>query len=232
MISSLLTLAARLRAPASSLKSLLRLGSSGALVLGLGLGSAQAQFAPAGTVATPARATASAPARVEAVGIVLTQAKVVKSADGKEQLVDAPGVKPGDVLEYRAVYTNRTDKAVTGAMATLPIPEGLVYQPRSARPVSSAGVTLQAATKDGVFAAEPLMRQVKGKAEPVPYAEYRALRWNLGSLGAKAQATVSARAAVEVFVPVVVPVTPGVAAGAAGGAQAPPAAARTTTTPR
>ena len=229
MIFSLPTLAARLRAPASSLKRLLRLGGSGALVLGLGLGSAQAQFAPAGAVATPARAAASAPARSAAVGVVLTQAKVVKSADGKEQLVDAASVKPGDVLEYQAVYTNRTDKAVTGAMATLPIPEGLVYQPRSARPVSGAGVALQAATKDGVFAAEPLMRQVKGKAEPVPYAEYRALRWNLGSLGAKAQATVSARAAVEMFVPVVVP---GVAAGATGGAQAPPAVARTTSTPR
>lgn len=229
MISSLLTLAARLRAPASSFKRLLRLGGSGALVLGLGLGGAQAQFAPAGAVASPAPASAAAPTRSAAVGIVLTQAKVVKSADGKEQLVDAATVKPGDMLEYRAVYTNHTDKAVTGALATLPIPDGLVYQPRSARP----SARLQAATKDGVFGAEPLMRQVKGKTEPVPYAEYRMLRWNLGSLGAKAQATVSARAVVEVFVPVAVtvPVAPGVAAGAAGGAQAPPAAARTTSTP-
>ena len=228
MISFLLTLAVQLRPSAPSLKRLLRLSGSGALVLGLGLSGAQAQLAPAGAVT--ATATVTTPTRPATIGIALTQAKVVKSADGKEQLLDAASVKPGDVLEYRAVYTNRSDKAVTGVLATLPVAEGLVYQPGSARPSAGAGL-VQAATKDGVFAAEPLMRQVQGKSEPVPYADYRALRWNLGSLGAKAQATVSARAAVEVFVPVIVSATPGVAIGAAGGAQAPLAAALTASAP-
>ena len=221
MISFLLTLAVQLRPSASSLKHVLRLSGSGALVLGLGLSSAQAQLAPAGAVTAPA--TATAPTRPATVGIALTQAKVVKSADGKEQLLDAASVKPGDVLEYRAVYTNRSDKAVTGVLATLPVLEDLVYQPGSARLV-------QAATKNGVSAAEPLMRPVQSKSEPVPYADYRALRWSSGPWAPRRKPW-SARATVEVFTPVTVPAIPGVAIGAAGGTQVPSVTALTASAP-
>ena len=172
-------------------------------LLTVSFGSAMAQ-GPAASAAV----TAAKPATAQAVAVLLTQHKVVKAADGKEQLLDATTVKPGDVLEYRATYTNTTDKAVTGVVATLPIPEGLEYSAQSAKP----GPTLvQAATKNGVYGAEPLMRQVNGKAESVPYVEYRTLRWNLGQLPARGVAAVSARAKVEVFVPVVVP-APGASA--------------------
>jgi len=139
------------------------------------------------------------PAETAAVTVSLRQSKVVKAIDGKEQLLDAASVKPGDVIEYTATYTNKTSKPVSGLVADLPIPEGLEYLPRSAKP----GATLvKAAVKDGEFAAEPLMRKARdGKAEPVPYGDYRALRWTLGQLPAGGVTSVSARAKVEAVVP-------------------------------
>lgn len=133
------------------------------------------------------------------VAVELTQFKVVRDAAGKEQLLDASSVKPGDVLEYKATYTNHTGKAVGGLVADLPIPEGLEYLPRSAKP----GATLvKAAVKDGDYAAEPLMRKgANGKSEPVPYSDYRALRWTLGQLPVNGVTAVSARARVEAVVP-------------------------------
>ncbi|MDH6169251.1 putative repeat protein (TIGR01451 family) [Variovorax boronicumulans] len=153
----------------------------------------------------------------KAVAVVLTQSKVVKDAQGREQLVDASAVKPGDIVEYRAVYTNNTGKPVTGLVANLPIPEGLEYQPRSAKPGANL---VQAATKDAVFGPEPLVRKAAGnKTEPVPYAEYRSLRWTLGQLPANGSTAVSVRAKVET----VVPVAPQVSAATP---QAPPATAQ------
>lgn len=150
--------------------------------------SAQAQLAPsAQTTAKPA------------VEVVLVQSKVVKDAKGNEQLVAADTIKPGDILEYRATYTNQGAKPVTGLVADLPIPEGLEYLPRSAKPGAQL---VKAATREGQFAAEPLTRVVAGKTEPVPYADYRTLRWTLGQLPAKGTAVVSARARVEEASPV------------------------------
>ena len=182
---------------------LVGLSASAFLLAGLTgfAGAAAAQSAPAAAEA----------AQKKAVAVVLTQSKVVKDAQGREQLVDASSVKPGDVVEYRATYTNNTGKPVTGLVADLPIPEGLEYQPRSAKP--GAGL-VQAGTKDAVFGAEPLMRKAAGnKTEPVPYADYRSLRWTLGQLPANGSTAVSARAKVEVAVP-----PPAAAVQAASGA--------------
>ncbi len=162
--------------------------STGALIAIMLGGLAAPSFAQLDTAAV----------QKKTVAVVLTQAKVVKDAQGKEQLVAADSVKPGDVLEYRATYTNHTGKSVTGLVANLPIPEGLEYLPKTAKP----GATLvKVATKDGAFAAEPLARNVNGKSEPVPYNEYRSLRWTLGQLPANGVTAVTARAKVEVVVP-------------------------------
>ncbi len=177
--------------------------------LGLGLAVALGAAAPAtaqGVKAVPAAAEA---AQDKGVAVVLTQSKVVQTAQGKEQLVEAGSVKPGDILEYTATYTNHTGRAVSGLVANLPIPEGLEYLPKTAKP----GATLvKAATKDGIFSAEPLVRQVNGKQEPVPYREYRALRWELGQLPAKGVTAVTARAKVEEVMP---PAASGVSAAPA-----------------
>ncbi|MDB5869038.1 MAG: conserved repeat domain protein [Polaromonas sp.] len=152
------------------------------------------------TVAASKAATSSvAPAAAKAVLVELTQFKVIKNAKGVEQLVAAPAVLPGDVIEYKVTYKNTSAKAVEGLVADLPIPEGLEYLPKSAKP---GAALVKAVAKDGQYAAEPLMRKLPdNKSELVPYNEYRALRWNLGQLPAGAEAAVTARAKVEAVVP-------------------------------
>ena len=197
----------------SYFSSMRRRGAQGVAVLAVVVvaGPALAQL----SAMPEAKASAPTATTKNAVTVVLTQSKVVKGTDGKERLLDATTVKPGDVLEYRATYTNRDTKVVKDVVANLPIPEGLVYEAKSAKP----GATLvQAATKDGAFSAEPLSRNVGGQIEAVPYPEYRMLRWSLGSLPAGGFKAVSARATVQVYVP---PVT-AAAQGAASGAQALP----------
>lgn len=163
-------------------------------------------------LASSQSATSSAPApakppaqQSQAVAVVLSQWKIVTDAQGKEQRVEASGVKPGDVLEYTATYTNRTSQAVSGLVADLPIPEGLEYLPRTARPGANL---VTAATRDGVFAAEPLTRKVNGQTETVPYSDYRTLRWTLGQLPARGETAVTARAKVEAVVPPAPPASP------------------------
>lgn len=124
----------------------------------------------------------------------LLQFKVFKNAQGKEEFAEADSVKPGDIIEYRTIYTNNSGWPIAGLTAELPIPDGLEYLPQSAKP--GAG-KVQAATQNGAFAPEPLSRTVNGRAEPVPYNEYRRLRWALGALPARGLTTVSARARVE-----------------------------------
>lgn len=189
----------------------------GAVVLSLLFGACGAVSAqPA--VTTPSVGTR--PVAATAVAVELTQHKVVRNEKGEEQLVEAASVKPGDVIEYRATYTNKSAKAVTGLVGNLPIPEGLEYVPRSAKPGASL---VKAAADDGVFASEPLVRALPGgKTEPVPYGEYRALRWALGQLPAGGVTAVSARAKVEVVVPKA-PITTG-GAGQAPSVTAQPAA--------
>lgn len=130
--------------------------------------------------------------------IKLEQFKVVKNADGREVLSDAKTVKPGEVIEYRASYTNQDQQPVQGLQATLPIPSSMHYLPKSAKP---AGTMVQAATAAGNYGSEPLMQQanVNGvrKTEPVPYSQYRSLRWDVGTLDAGKTYVVSARAQVE-----------------------------------
>jgi uncharacterized repeat protein (TIGR01451 family) len=163
-----------------------------AMLLALGMAPVLAQSSATSTI-RPANPSAAKPA----VTVELTQAKVIQGPDGKEQFVDAATVKPGDLLEYRATYTNRDSVAINGLAVDLPIPEGLEYQAGSAKP---GAPQVQAATKDGKFAAEPLVQKIADKTAPVPYEDYRALRWNLGRFPAGAQAMVSARVKVQTYV--------------------------------
>lgn len=134
----------------------------------------------------------------EVVAIKLEQFKVIKDASGRETLEDAKTVKPGDVVEYRATYTNRDARPVKGLLATLPIPIGMNYLPNTAQP---GGGKAEAATQTGEYAQEPLMRQVrvngKMQSEAVPYTQYRSLRWQIGQLSPGAEFVVSARTQVE-----------------------------------
>lgn len=152
--------------------------------------SAFAQFAPEKHAVGAAQAMASR----TAVEVKLVQKKVVSGDKGVEQLADADTARPNDIIEYQATYTNRSDKPVNQVVANLPLPEGLEYVPRSARPAQ--GVVLSA--QDKQFGAEPLSRKsATGKTEPVPYNEYRDVRWTIGQIPPGKSVTVSARARVE-----------------------------------
>ena len=86
-------------------------------------------------------------------------------------------------------------QTVQGLVATLPIPQGLEYLPKSAKPFNAS---LQMAGRDGQFGVEPLQRKAAdGSAQALPYTEYRTMRWSIGQLNAGASVVVSARAKVE-----------------------------------
>lgn len=155
-------------------------------VLSASTGAAMAQTATATTVPDGKAAAA------KQVAAHMTQMKVVTDANGKETLQDASTVRPGDVVEYRVTYTNNGKQPVKDLLATMPLPVETEYLPKTAKP----GVSIvQAAASDGRYAPEPLMRKVEGKTElqPVPYPEYRTLRWTLGQLPAGGVAEVAAR---------------------------------------
>ena len=130
----------------------------------------------------------------EPLSVMLEAHKVILAAGGKERLVTAADARPGDVLQYRATYTNVSKKPLRAVMATLPVPaSGVEYLLDSATPSGA-----EASINGAQFAPAPLQRQVKlpdGKQEqrPIPAAEYRFLRWPLGDLPAGASKTVSAR---------------------------------------
>ena len=125
------------------------------------------------------------------------QVQRVENVDGQTVFKSAQASKPGDVLEYRVSYTNHSKSAVTGLVANLPIPTGTTLVDRSQIPPDAL-----ASTDGATFAPVPLMRTVKladgsQRSVLVPLEEYRALRWNLGTLPAGAAKVVQARVRVN-----------------------------------
>jgi uncharacterized repeat protein (TIGR01451 family) len=135
------------------------------------------------------------------LSITLTLNRVLVDAQGKEVLKDAAKVKPGELVEYRAVYANGGNQPLGNVLATLPIPKEMEYMGQSAWPTP-----VQASIDGKEFAAEPLKRTVKDKdGKPVtvivPYAEYRLLRWEIKSLAPGKEFVVKARARVSPLPP-------------------------------
>jgi uncharacterized repeat protein (TIGR01451 family) len=133
------------------------------------------------------------------IGIVLKQFKVIKDEKGDTKLMDAPLVVPGDVIEYHATYSNH-GKTALPVVATLPIPEALEYIKDSASATPRVAYTV--ALKDSQFAKEPLMQTTVAASgatlsQPVPYASYRYVRWDLGRLPAGSSVEVTVRAKVS-----------------------------------
>lgn len=126
----------------------------------------------------------------------LEQRKVTVGADGKEALVPAEAVKPGDVIEYTAIYRNTGKQPVRSLEATLPIPPNTEFVVGSIRPAGA-----KASTDGAAFANLPLKRRVtrdgKQVEEEVPTREYRALRWFPGELGADKSVSYTARVKVN-----------------------------------
>jgi uncharacterized repeat protein (TIGR01451 family) len=135
------------------------------------------------------------------VSVSLTANRVTMS-QGKEAYTPADEARPGEVIEYRATYNNAGAHAVKDFAATLPVPQGLEYLPRTAQPAK-----LLASLDGKNYASVPLTRRVKtadGRfvVREVPVSEYRFLRWSIGTLAAKSQTQVSARVRVAPLEPV------------------------------
>ena len=131
------------------------------------------------------------------VQISLIARKVTAAPDGKEKLLAADTARPGEVIQYDAVYLNQSRKEVRNLAPTLPIPAGMEFVAESAKPVAS-----QASLDGRTFEPFPLVRKVTrpdGRVEevPVPLSEYRALRWNVGELKAGATTRIIARARLQ-----------------------------------
>ena len=124
-------------------------------------------------------------------------AQVVSVVDGKSVMKPATDAKPGDVLEYRATYANNTRSAINGLLATIPVPVGSTFIEASAVP---AGPTASVDTV--TFSPLPLVRTTQGangvmRKEPVALEDYRAVRWNVGTLAAGQETVVSLRVLVN-----------------------------------
>lgn len=138
----------------------------------------------------PATVLANTAAK-DPVSIELVAYKLSTNIKGEVEAQAATQAKPNDVIEYRATYTNNTDKTIKGLQATLPIPPDTQFLAKS------SPAQAQAST-DGVnFAAMPLKRKVGGQTVNVPLQEYRALRWTIAELPAGKSVVVTAQTRVS-----------------------------------
>ena len=124
-------------------------------------------------------------------------AQRVEMVEGKAVLKPATQSKPGEVIEYTGTYRNAGTAAVNQLQATVPVPVGTTLMATSAQPAQA-----QASTDGARFAPMPLTRMVRQldgseRKESVPLAEYRALRWEIGTLAAGSSTVVSLRVRID-----------------------------------
>lgn len=133
----------------------------------------------------------------DALQIHLTHAKVTIGAGGVESMDSAATVKPGDIIEYSAEYTNRSSAPVTKVLATLPLPAETTLIADSPRPKGAEG-----SLNGAQFEAIPIVRpvtQAGGSTRQVPVALslYRALRWSIPRLAPGQSVSVNVRVKVQ-----------------------------------
>jgi uncharacterized repeat protein (TIGR01451 family) len=129
--------------------------------------------------------------------VSLQASRVSTDAKGQETFADAEHSKPGEVIEYRAIYRNPTGTNLKAVVATLPIPVGTEYLPRTASPSA-----VEASLDGKTYAPTPLKRRVtladgREVLRDVPTTEYRYLRWSLGAIDARGEQAVRARVRVS-----------------------------------
>ena len=106
---------------------------------------------------------------------------VTPQADGSESFEVAKSVEPGQVIEYRTVYSNSGDSIISGLAVVGPVPPGTRYLGESA----SSDVTheFEASIDGGTsWHNEPLVRMVRqpdgsDKEVVIPPQEYTHVRW-------------------------------------------------------
>lgn len=124
-------------------------------------------------------------------------AQRVELETGKTVMKPATVSKPGDVIAYTGTYRNSGTSVASKLVAIIPVPAGTTLVAGSAEPPKA-----QASTDGTRFSDMPLMRTVKlpngtSRTEAVPLVEYRALRWEIGTLGPAATSEVGLRVRVD-----------------------------------
>jgi uncharacterized repeat protein (TIGR01451 family) len=106
---------------------------------------------------------------------------VTLQADGTESFDPATSVEPGQVIEYRTLYTNAGSAPVSGLTVIGPVPVGTLYIGGSA--ATPVGHVFQASIDGGSsWQSEPLVRRVtlpdgSQKEQIIPPSEYTHVRW-------------------------------------------------------
>ncbi len=106
---------------------------------------------------------------------------LVAEKDGQEVMTVTEEASPGDVIEYRLIYTNQSEQPLSGLEITGPIPANTAYLANSADTDVEAVFTVS--IDDGSsFEAEPVTRSITGPDGQtqnviVPPSDYTQLRW-------------------------------------------------------
>lgn len=114
--------------------------------------------------------------------------KQVVTEAGRTEWVSGQEAKPGDLLQYTAVYTNESKGRLTGIKAVIPIPAEVTCLPETASP------TPEEASLDGV-AFLPWEVALAATADAENAVSIRAVRWSVSELqpNAKFEASISAK---------------------------------------
>lgn len=114
--------------------------------------------------------------------ITLEAGRVVTDANGRETAITDNTAEPGGLVQYRASYHNRGVLTLKSVAPTLPIPVGMFVVPDSAFPAPAW------ASLDGRTFERLPIRRIERLADgtavsrEVPASEFRALRWDAGTL--------------------------------------------------
>lgn len=127
-------------------------------------------------------------AHADGLQVELKALKIVVEA-GEEKRVPADVAAPGDLVEYRAVYTNSGAAPLKDVRPEIPVPAGLVLVPGADKPAAPEVLV----TGKGYVASPAL----DASGQPVAAELLRALRWAPETLPAGASREVVLRAVVS-----------------------------------
>lgn len=119
--------------------------------------------------------------------------KVMRDGSGREFLVPARDIKPGDIIEYQTTYLNSSTQPVADVQATINLPNGVK--------LVSLNTPLQTLATVGGDSYQTISQvgntTVIRTTETTPLNTYSGLRWNLVDLAPNASRTVTMRAVVQ-----------------------------------
>lgn len=106
---------------------------------------------------------------------------LVVEEGGEERLMPAEEAGPEDTIEYRLLYTNVSDRMLSGLVVNGPIPDNTRYVGDTDNASVAAEFTVSAGAGDD-FQSEPYTRVVTDEngnqqEEVVPPEDYTRLRW-------------------------------------------------------